>query len=106
MLIPTTAITSNSCLFPVVLICAYSPNYAIARIVAAIDTFINATRTKSSDHIVVLSSRSPLIEDYCRKKIVDRSETFDPCVTFVKGVPNTIRGLQVHLLCVLMCYVL
>lgn len=69
----------------------------MARIVAAIDTFVNATRTKSYDHIVVLSTRAPDLEEYCRKRVADRNEEFDGQLTFVKGVPNTIRGLQVFL---------
>jgi hypothetical protein len=82
-------------LFPVihvvVLVCAFTPSYSIARIVAAIETFVEATRIRSLDHIVVLAANADDIEIGA----TEHSFMQDEGVKFVKGIPNSSRGLEV-----------
>ncbi len=78
-----------------VLVCAFSPQYPIPRIVSAVETFVNACRTKSGDMIVVLAARAIEIEAFIQQRVKERNETFDSSLLFIQGLPNSVRGLQV-----------
>jgi hypothetical protein len=79
-----------------VLVCAFSPQYSIPRIATAVETFLNAYRSKSSDEIVVVAARAIEIEDFIQKHVAERNEIFDKHLLFVEGLPNSVPGLQVH----------
>lgn len=77
--------------FVVVLVCAFTPSYSLPRIIAAIETFVEATRIRSLDHIVILAANADEIEEGA----ADRAILHDESVKFVKGIPNSLRGLEV-----------
>lgn len=79
----------------VVLVCAFQPTYALIRIVAAVETFVSSTRSRSDEIIVVLSNRADEIEARMRKKARNQSEYFDNKLCFVNGIPNSVRHLRV-----------
>jgi hypothetical protein len=80
----------------VLLICAFQPTYALVRIVVAVETFVNSTRSRSDELIVVLSNRAEEIEARMRKKCQSSSEFFDNKLHFVVGIPNSLRHLRVR----------
>ena len=49
---------------------------------------------RSDEAIVVLAIKADTIEEYARKQALHANEAFDDNLTFVHGLPNTIRGLQ------------
>lgn len=78
----------------VLLICAFAPSHAIPRISNAVITFVNTMRARSDEVIVVLAIKADDIEAYSRNRAKNNNEEFDDKLMFVKGMPNTIRGLQ------------
>lgn len=74
-----------------VLVCAFTPSYALPRILAAIETFVEATRIRSQDHIVILADNAEEIE----QAAVDHPFLQDENIKLVKGIPNSSRGLEV-----------
>jgi hypothetical protein len=84
----------HPCLIPmflVVLVCAFTPSYSLPRIIAAIETFVEATRIRSLDHIVILAANADEIE----VAAADHAFLHDEGIKFVKGIPNSPRGLEV-----------
>ena len=73
------------------LVCAFTPSYSLPRIIAAIETFVEATRIRSLDHIVILAANADEIEGGA----ADHPILHDDSVKFVKGIPNSSRGLEV-----------
>jgi hypothetical protein len=67
----------------------------VHRIAAAVETFLNAYRSKSGDEIVVLAAHAIGIENLIRDRVKERNEVFDPQLIFVEGMPNSVPGLQV-----------
>ena len=78
----------------VVVVCAFSPTHAIARISNSVITFVNTFRERSNETVVVLSVKAEAIELYSRNRANHNNEEFDDNLIFVNGLPNTIRGLQ------------
>lgn len=78
-----------------VLICAFQPSYALIRIAAAVETFVNATRSRSNESIIVLSNRAEEIEHRLKRKCRYQGEYVDQKVFFVTGVPTSTRSLRV-----------
>lgn len=53
---------------------------------------------RASEQIVILSSNAAEIEELSRNNSVDHPFILDENITFVKGAPNTARGLEVRYL--------
>jgi hypothetical protein len=79
----------------VVLVCAFQPTYSLVRIVAAVETFVSATRSRSDEIIVVLCNRAEQIEKRLAYRTRVHGEFFDNKLYFVQGIPNSVRHLRV-----------
>lgn len=89
-----TFVNTGIVLFAAVVICAFAPTHAVSRISNAVITFVNAFRVRSDETIVVLAIKADAIQSFSEAQAENRQETFDDNLVFVKGMPNTIRGLQ------------
>ena len=75
--------------------CAFTPTFPITRMIAAIETFIEAIRMRALDEIVILSIQAEEIVELARANSYDHPFINDESVTFVKGASHTARGLEV-----------
>jgi hypothetical protein len=72
--------------------------------IAAIETFIVATRIRSVDQIAVLAANADefeklkliAVEQAAREGAVDHPFLLDEKITFVNGIPNSPLGLKVR----------
>jgi hypothetical protein len=72
--------------------------------IAAIETFILATRIRSLDQIVLLTANAEELEKLklvsidqrAREETVDHPFLLDENLAFVNGIPNSPRGLKVQ----------